>query len=166
MQRPLVIAAAVAAAFAAGAGVAVAGVSATAQAPALAARADTSAAARPSSIVAEREAKRDEFDWGALVTYHEGESHSVRDELVAVAIIDPGQEIHPPHDHAEEEYLMVLEGEGTWSLNGVESPARAGDLQYAAPWDLHGIRNTGTTPLRFVVWKWNGKGVPPLAKPR
>lgn len=156
MKRPLVILAATAAAFVAGAGVS------TVAAGALRQPSPT----RPSSIMAERDARRESFDWGALVTYHEGESYSVRDELVAVAIIEPGQEIHPPHDHAEEEYLMVLEGEGTWSLNGRESPARAGDLQYAAPWELHGIRNTGATPLRFVVWKWNGKGVPPVAKPR
>ena len=60
---------------------------------------------------------------------------------------------------------MVVEGRGTWSLNGRESPAKAGDIQYAAPWDMHGIKNTGRTPLRFVVWKWNSKGVAPMAAP-
>ena len=128
--------------------------------------AQSPAPAQPSAIRSERDAKRQDFDWGTLYTYYEGESHGTKDALAAVAVIKPGREIHPPHQHAEEEYLMVVEGEGMWSLNGRETPARKGDMQYAAPWDLHGIRNTGTTPLRFVVWKWSSKGVAPAAKPR
>lgn len=61
---------------------------------------------------------------------------------------------------------MVVEGEGTWHLLGEERPAKAGDLLYTAPWDVHGITNTGDVPLRFVVWKWSGRGVDPPADPR
>ena len=114
---------------------------------------------QPSAIRAEAQAKREDFDWGTLYTYYSGESYGTRDGLAAVAVIKPGREIHPPHEHAEEEYLMVLEGQGSWHLNGKEQPAHAGDMQYAAPWDLHGVKNTGDRPLKFVVWKWNNKGV-------
>lgn len=124
------------------------------------------AADQPSAIRAQRDAKRENFAWGSLYTYYEGESYATRDGLAAVAVIKPGMEIHPPHTHAEEEYLMVVEGSGTWHLNGRDTPARAGDMQYSAPWDIHGIRNTGRTPLRFVVWKFNGKGVTPRAEPK
>jgi hypothetical protein len=31
---------------------------------------------------------------------------------------------------------------------------------------VHGIRNTGRVPLRFVVWKWSSKGVAPAQRPR
>jgi mannose-6-phosphate isomerase-like protein (cupin superfamily) len=120
----------------------------------------------PSAIVSRDSAQREDASWGTLYTYYEGEGYSTKDLLAAVAVIKPGREIHPPHRHAEEEYLMVVEGEGRWHLKGVERPARAGDMQYAAPWDVHGIRNTGRTPLRFVVWKWNGKGVPPKVDPQ
>ena len=112
-----------------------------------------------SAIIAQDDATRADEDWGALYTYFEGETHSTKDGLAAVAVIKPGQEIHPPHKHAEEEYLMVTAGEGTWHLNGEERPAKAGDMLFAAPWDVHGITNTGSEPLSFVVWKWNGKGV-------
>jgi mannose-6-phosphate isomerase-like protein (cupin superfamily) len=114
---------------------------------------------QPSAIRAQQDAKREDFAWGTLYTYYAGESYGTKDGLAAVAVIKPGMEIHPPHEHAEEEYLMVVQGEGTWHLNGKEQPARAGDMQYAAPWDLHGVKNTGSTPLTFVVWKWNNKGV-------
>lgn len=116
-------------------------------------------AAQASAIVSEAEAQRDDADWGTFYTYFEGASHGARDALAGVAVIDAGDEIHPPHEHAEEEYLMVLEGTGTWHLNGETRAAEVGDLLYAAPWDVHGITNTGTEPLRFVVWKWGAPGV-------
>lgn len=119
-----------------------------------------------SAIVSQQEAQRQDFDWGTLYTYFNRETYGTRDGLAAVAVIRPGWEIHPPHQHAEEEYLMVVEGGGTWHLNGQERDAKPGDMQYAAPWDVHGIKNTGNTPLRFVVWKWNNKGVVPLARPK
>ena len=123
-------------------------------------------AVQPSAIVSQQAAQRQDFDWGTLYTYYQGESHGTRDGLAAVAVIKPGWEIHPPHQHAEEEYLMVVEGHGTWHLNGRDREAKPGDMQYAAPWDVHGIKNTGGTPLRFVVWKWNSKGLVPPARPK
>ena len=74
-------------------------------------------------------------------------------------------EIHPPHEHAEEEYLMGLECYGTWHLMGRDFPATKGDMLYAAPWDLHGIHNTGDKPLTLVVWKWNNKAMDVPEKP-
>lgn len=117
------------------------------------------------SVVTAKAAKVEIFPWGRLMTYYAGESYAATDSLTAVAIINPGMEIHPPHIHSEEEYLMVLEGEGTWYVEGKDFPAQAGDVLYAAPWDEHGIRNTGSTPLSFVVFKWNPKAVEPAKKP-
>lgn len=117
------------------------------------------------AVVTGADAKVESFEWGRLLTYYAGESYSTQDALAAVAVINPGMQIHPPHVHAEEEYLMVLEGAGTWSVEGEEFPAAAGDLLYAAPWDEHGIRNTGETPLRFAVFKWNPKPVGPAPAP-
>ena len=122
-------------------------------------------ASQPSAIIAQEDATQEDFDWGTLYTYYDGESYGTKDGLTAVAVIEPGEQIHPPHEHAEEEYLMVTEGTGTWHLNGEERAAAPGDMLYAAPWDVHGITNTGSEPLTFVVWKWNSKGVEPMPKP-
>ena len=116
-------------------------------------------------VRASTDAKSETFEWGTLVTYFAGDSYAATDSLTAIAIINPGMEIHPPHVHSEEEYLMVLEGEGTWSVKGKAFPATSGDMLYAAPWDEHGIRNTGDVPLKFVVFKWNPKPVSPMPAP-
>jgi mannose-6-phosphate isomerase-like protein (cupin superfamily) len=120
---------------------------------------------RPTTIIPQSGAKQEQFGWGKFYTYFDGGSFSAKHDLAAVAVIDPGKEIHPAHRHADEEYLMVVSGEGMWTLKGETKPAHAGDMLYAAPWDLHGITNTGKTPLTFLVWKWSSKGVDPLPAP-
>ncbi len=124
-----------------------------------------SSAPNRSSVVSREKSTREDFDWGSFFTYHSGQTDSTEAVLTGVAEIKPGREIHPPHQHVEEEYLMILEGSGMWHLKGEEFPASRGDMLYAAPWDVHGIRNTGSVPLKFLVWKYAGKGVPAPQRP-
>jgi mannose-6-phosphate isomerase-like protein (cupin superfamily) len=99
---------------------------------------------------------------GALNRYQDGATTpSLRDLMTAVATMKPGEQLHPPHVHAEEELLWIAKGEGVWSLAGKEFPAKAGDLLYVEPWVEHGLRNSGTTPLEFFVVKWNPASGPP-----
>ena len=111
------------------------------------------------SRVASSEAAVTKEAWGELRAYYQGETYGLRDVLTGTVTLEPGQEPHPPHTHAEEEFLYISEGSGQWHLNGKDFAAAKGDTIYTAPWDIHGIKNTGTTPLTFVVVKWNTKGV-------
>jgi mannose-6-phosphate isomerase-like protein (cupin superfamily) len=114
------------------------------------------------------EAPATRADWGELRAPFEGETYGLGYALGAVAVLKPGQQIHPPHQHSDEEFLFVTEGSGRWHLDGKDFPANKGDAIYAAPWVVHGITNTGSAPLTFVVFNWNGKGVkaPEAPKPR
>lgn len=107
-------------------------------------------------------------EWGSIALYTEDGQPSFGATSVLTAQLEflPGKRLQPPHQHAEEEFQYVIEGSGTWSLNGVEQPLAAGDLMYSKPWDWHGIRNSGDTPLRFFVFKWKARGVPEPARPR
>jgi hypothetical protein len=78
--------------------------------------------------------------------------------VVLVVALKPGQAPHPPHRHAEEEFMILAEGTGTWHLDGKELPARKGDVVYAAPWTMHGLKNTGDAPLTYYMVKWNNEG--------
>ena len=91
--------------------------------------------------------------------YFTGETAGTKDLLTAVAVVKPGKAVHRAHRHAEEEYLILVEGSGTWSLDGKESPAKRGDILYAEPWVYHGLTNTGSEQLVFVVVRFNSKGV-------
>ena len=61
--------------------------------------------------------------------------------------VNPGQSPHPPHEHPEEELLLVVEGQGEFVLDGQPTPCSAGAMLYAAPGHLHGFANTGSAPM-------------------
>ena len=112
-----------------------------------------------SGVVSFDDAKANQADWGEMRRCFTGETSGTKDVLTAVAVVKPGKTVHRAHRHAEEEYLILAEGSGTWSLAGKESPAKRGDILYAEPWVYHGITNTGTEQLIFVVVRFNSKGV-------
>ena len=112
------------------------------------------------TVLTAETAKSTSEEWGEFVEYFGGETEGLSDLLSGTATIKAGLEIHPPHKHAEEEFLMVLEGEGEWSVGGKTFTASTGDMLYAAAWDVHGIKNTGEEPLKFVFWKAHPKGMP------
>ncbi|MEI9943858.1 MAG: cupin domain-containing protein [Chitinophagaceae bacterium] len=115
-----------------------------------------------SYIYKKTEARKSSGDWGSIWIYTNDSTSTYGTESMLTAELEflPGKRLQPPHQHANEEFQYVMEGSGTWFLNGKETPIHKGDLMYAKPWDLHGISNTGKDTLRFFVVKWNNKGVP------
>lgn len=110
----------------------------------------------PSAIITSDQAVVEHLPVGELRRYLDGATTAcLRDVVTGFAILNPGQQVHPPHQHAEEEFLYIVSGEGTWSLDGKESPAHPGDLMYSEPWVMHGLLNSGSEPLTFFVVKWN-----------
>ena len=106
------------------------------------------------------EARKSTGDWGSIAIYTSDATATFGTSSLLTAELEflPGKRLQPPHQHANEEFQYVIEGTGTWSVNGQEIPLQAGDLLYTKPWDWHGIANTGTTPLRFFVFKWISQG--------
>jgi quercetin dioxygenase-like cupin family protein len=118
-----------------------------------------------SGVIRFDEAKANTADWGSMHRYFAGKTFATEGAFVAVAVIEPGKAVHKEHRHAEEEYLAVVEGSGTWSLEGKKFPAQRGDILYVEPWVYHGLTNTGDERLIFLVIKYNGKGVAKLPQP-
>jgi mannose-6-phosphate isomerase-like protein (cupin superfamily) len=85
--------------------------------------------------------------------------------VVLVVTLMPGQAAYPPHRHAEEEFMILTGGCGTWTLDGEEIAANKGAVVYAAPWTLHGLTNTGDAPLTYYMVKCNNKGVKAPERP-
>lgn len=120
-----------------------------------------------SRIFTRGDARTSKGEWGEIHIYTEDATPTfgTRSLLTASLTFLPGKQLQPPHQHPDEEFQYVLEGEGTWSLNGKEQPLHAGDLMYTRPWDWHGIRNSSEKPLRFFVFKFRARGVADAAKP-
>tara|TARA_B110000211_G_scaffold211970_1_gene251262 strand:- start:94 stop:516 length:423 start_codon:yes stop_codon:yes gene_type:complete len=110
-----------------------------------------------SAIVSQKDAHITHYEGGDFHTYFYGDTPLTKVAITGVAVIKPNNEIHPAHQHPDEEYLMILEGSGTWTLNGKSQPALTGDILLAAPNDVHGIYNNGDVPLKFVVVRYQAK---------
>jgi quercetin dioxygenase-like cupin family protein len=67
--------------------------------------------------------------------------------------LEPGAQPHPPHRHAEEEIMIVGEGSGEFSIKGVATQVKTGDMLFVESNVLHGVRNTGPTRMTFYFAK-------------
>ena len=84
----------------------------------------------------------------ALVTSAMTGGEYLRAELVAV----PGGHVAGEHVHLEQhERFEVLDGELTYTLDGVQGTARAGEAIDIAPGTRHDWWNAGSAPARAIV---------------
>ena len=71
--------------------------------------------------------------------------------------LEPGAQPHPPHRHPEEEIMIVGEGIGEFSIDGIATQVKAGDMVFAESNVLHGVLNTGQTRMVFYFIKTMGR---------
>jgi len=60
---------------------------------------------------------------------------------------------HAPHKHPEEEILLLLEGTAEFFLEGEKRTVGPNTSMYCPPNLMHGIRNVGETPIKYLVIK-------------
>ena len=71
-----------------------------------------------------------------------------------VTTLNAGLPSHAPHEHAEEEIILLLKGNATMTVAGKEYPMAPGDFVFAASRDFHGIRNSGTDQGEYFAFQW------------
>ena len=84
---------------------------------------------------------------------------------------EPGHSPHLPHTHREEELLIVLDGTVTVELadepHGTltrQEPLQPGMLSYYPATQHHTLRNIGTGPATYLMYKWHA-GAANIANP-
>ena len=96
--------------------------------------------------------QREKF--GDLRVYFEGATGQLKSLTAGSLDLKPGMSPHAPHQHAEEEIMLITHGEGEISLDGKITKVAPGSMMYCAANRLHGVTNTGKTPLIFYYYKW------------
>lgn len=88
----------------------------------------------------------------------------VHDEMSChVSVLEPGHSPHPPHQHPEEEILIVLGGKADLiSVSDADGSqiarsASRGDFGYYPSGFLHTIRNSSDAPITYLMFKWIGR---------
>jgi quercetin dioxygenase-like cupin family protein len=74
--------------------------------------------------------------------------------IVGSLVLEPGMCPHEPHQHPEEEFMLVAEGTGEIQVGDEVKQVGPGAMMYCAGDKLHGIINTGSTPMLFYFHKW------------
>jgi mannose-6-phosphate isomerase-like protein (cupin superfamily) len=108
----------------------------------------------PNSTRATKDAKLTRETFGDLRIYYEGPTEQLSSVTAGSLLLKPGMSPHPPHDHPEEEFMMIAEGTGEVSVEGKVTKVGPGSLMYCGAGKLHGIVNTGKSPLLFYFTKW------------
>lgn len=74
------------------------------------------------------------------------------------SVLSPGKRPHDPHEHREEEILIMLHGEVDIILPGLEieqkRKLRQGQFVYYPAYFKHTLENTGENPSNYLMFKW------------
>ena len=109
----------------------------------------------PNSTRNAGDAKLTREAFGDLRIYYDGPTEQVKSMTAGSLLLKAGMSPHPPHQHPEEEFMVITEGSGEITVEGKVSRVGPGSMMYCAANRLHGITNTGKTPLQFYFYKWH-----------
>lgn len=93
--------------------------------------------------------------FGDLTVFLDGHTGQLKSMVAGTLALKPGMEPHPPHQHPEEEIMLVTEGHGEILVGGKTHRCGPGALMFSGSNQLHGVKNTGNVPFRFYYFKWS-----------
>ena len=96
--------------------------------------------------------------WARVFTHYNGPTDQLSGLCAGMCVLDPGSSPHPPHQHPEEEFMIVASGTGEIECAGKTTRVGPGAMMYCAGNTIHGITNTGKVPMTFYWSKWLARG--------
>lgn len=74
---------------------------------------------------------------------------------IHVTQLNPGLKSHDPHTHANEEIILMLDGNAEMQIGTDHQKANPGDVVLLNTMVLHNLTNVGTTPCLYFAIQWN-----------
>ena len=115
------------------------------------------------------------FDWnsipvkqtavGSTRSFFKTPTATLNELELHVTTLNPGQASHPPHQHPNEELVIIKEGTVEALVQGEWKRLGEGSVIFNASNQLHGLKNVGTTPATYHVINWTS-ATTPKAKPQ
>jgi quercetin dioxygenase-like cupin family protein len=109
------------------------------------------------------------FDWnaveakptkvGAVRKFFQAPTATLDELECHVTTLNPGESPHPPHQHPDEELVIIKEGTLEALNNGQTKTLGPGSIIFQAANQMHGLRNVGKIPATYFVIKWNSPGM-------
>jgi XRE family transcriptional regulator, regulator of sulfur utilization len=109
------------------------------------------------------------FDWntvaakptkvGAVRQFFRSPTATLDELECHVTTLNPGEVPHPPHQHPDEELIIVKEGTIRAFVSGQTKTVGPGSIVFQASNQLHGLKNEGTVPATYYVIRWTSPGM-------
>jgi mannose-6-phosphate isomerase-like protein (cupin superfamily) len=125
----------------------------TAALPFIAGFASAQQAHLQSLVIDPATAKLTHESFGDQRIYLDGSTEQLRALTVGSLALKAGMVPHPPHQHPEEEIMLVTEGTGVITVETKSYEAGAGSMMYCSAQRMHGI-TAGPNGLTFYFYKW------------
>jgi quercetin dioxygenase-like cupin family protein len=110
------------------------------------------------------------FDWetikakttnvGEVRQFFQAPTSTLNELELHVTTLNPGEAPHAPHQHPDEELVIIREGTVESTVNGITKRIGPGSVIFQASNQLHGLRNVGTTRAVYHVIKWKTDKTP------
>jgi mannose-6-phosphate isomerase-like protein (cupin superfamily) len=107
----------------------------------------------PSTVLGPGSGKLTHESYGDLRIYFDGATEQLRSLTVGCLALKAGMEPHPPHQHPEEEIMLITEGAGEITVEGKTHGVAPGFMMYCGSQRMHGI-TAGPSGLTFFFYKW------------
>jgi XRE family transcriptional regulator, regulator of sulfur utilization len=110
------------------------------------------------------------FDWnsiaakptayGAVRSFFSAPTATLKRLEVHVTTLNPGQSPHPPHQHPNEEMIIIQKGTLETLSNGQWKRVGPGSVIFNGSNQLHGLRNVGAEPAVYHVINFQSAETP------
>ena len=97
-------------------------------------------------------------EWGAVRQVVRSPTPTLDELEIHISTLKPGLSSHAPHQHVNEELLILKEGTLDTSQNGVIRRVGPGGIIFHSSNDMHNVTNVGTTPATYYVVNWKVPG--------
>lgn len=118
----------------------------------------SSAPKLPEGVLSVQDVRAEHFPGCTVHAHYNGPTDQLSGLSTGMAVLEPGASPHPPHQHPEEEFMIVASGTGEIVVGDQVTRVGPGAIMYTAGNTMHGITNTGSTPMTFYWSKWTAKG--------
>jgi mannose-6-phosphate isomerase-like protein (cupin superfamily) len=105
-------------------------------------------------VVKADRAKLSRDPFGDTRVFFQGPTSQLKSMTAGSLLLKAGMEPHPPHQHPEEEIMVITSGNGEILVGGKKVAVGPGSMMYCESNQLHGVKNTGSEPLLFYYCKW------------
>src|SRR5258707_7335728 len=93
----------------------------------------------PSLVIDPANAKLTHESYGDQRIYFDGPTGQLRALTVGSLALKAGMVPHPPHQHPEEEIMLVTEGAGEITVESKAHPVGPGSMMYCGGQRMHGV---------------------------